>query len=343
MSFGGSSSQPQQQTTTYQLSPEQRELMNIALPGVRQFAATTPQRYQGTTVAGFDPAQQQAQAQALTAAGGAQQGIADTSAQALTGLLTGGRAPTAVSPMNLPANPFDAGFVNPATNPILQGAITAATRPITQQLTESILPNIRSEAQLAGQFGGSRQGIAEGLAAGRALDAIGATGANLAQQTYGTNVGAIQAARGQDIGAETSRYGTDVNAAAAADRLQAENISRALGLTPTISEAQLAPARTVGGVGDVRQAMAQALLGERVGNFNYDQLAPFLQSKEILALMAGLPGGTSISTATTPKPNPFLTALGGAATGAGLGSTFGPIGTGVGALGGGLLGLLGAR
>jgi len=50
-----SGSQPQTQTTTQELSPEQRQLMNLAMPGVTQFAASVPQRYQGTTIAGFDP------------------------------------------------------------------------------------------------------------------------------------------------------------------------------------------------------------------------------------------------------------------------------------------------
>ena len=43
----GGQPQQQSQTTTYQLSPEQRQLMDLAMPGVTQFAAKVPERYQG--------------------------------------------------------------------------------------------------------------------------------------------------------------------------------------------------------------------------------------------------------------------------------------------------------
>jgi hypothetical protein len=93
---------------------------------------------------------------------------------------------------------------------------------------------------------------------------------------------------------------------------------------------------TTSNVGDVRQGMSQALLNQDVSNFNYDQLAPFLQSKEIMSLLTGLPGGSTTSTASGPQKNPLTGALGGAAAGASLGSMFGPVGAGVGA-GGALL------
>ena len=64
-----SGSQPVSQTTTTELSPEQRQLMNLAMPGVTNYAATVPQRYQGSTVAGFDPSQTAGQEGALQSAG----------------------------------------------------------------------------------------------------------------------------------------------------------------------------------------------------------------------------------------------------------------------------------
>ena len=84
--------------------------------------------------------------------------------------------------------------------------------------------------------------------------------------------------------------------------------------------------------------MNQAMLGQDVNAFNFDQMAPFLQSKEIMSLLQGLPGGTTTSTANTPQANPWTQALGGAATGASLGTAIMPgIGTGVGAGAGALL------
>lgn len=282
--MSGGNDQPTQ-TTTQVLSPEQRELMGLALPGVREFAASTPQRYNNSTVAGFTPEQVQGQNMALGAVG-AQNDLAANAAKA--------------------NNFYTSGSVwDPAYNPNLQGAVDAAVRPITQQLTESQLPAIRGEAVTTGNFGGSRQGIAEGLASGRASQAIGDTASKLVQNQYQTNVDAQL---------------------------------KAMGLLPTVQGAQTQGAVTTSGVGDVRQAREQAVLNEDVNNFNYDQLAPFLQSKEIMSLLQGLPGGSTVSTGNTPKANPATSALGGAAAGASLGTALFPgVGTAVGAGAGALL------
>ena len=271
-------SQPQTQTTTQVLSPEQRQLMNLAMPGVTEFAAKVPERYQGSTIAGFDPSQVAGQEGALQSAGTQKE------------LATGG-AGTTLDWLN--PNALDI-----TKQPGLQGNIEAATRPITQALTEQALPAIRDSAERSGNFGSSRQGIAEGIASGRASQAIGDATSNLVAKGYQTNVDAQL---------------------------------KALGLLPSTINTQTTGDLTTSNVGDVRQAMSQAQLGEQVGNFNYDQLAPFLQSKEIMSLLSGLPGGSTQTVASGPQKNPLTSALGGAAAGAGLGSMFGPVGTAGGA------------
>lgn len=283
--MGGGSDKPEQKTE-YVLTPEQRELMGLAMPGVRSFAASVPQRYQGSQVAGFDPSQTAGQEQALSAAG-------------TVGQLGGAGANTSnywLSPQALDVN----------NNPAIGGAINAATRPVYEQLTRSVLPAVRSDAISSGNFGGSRQGIAEGLASQGASTAAGDISSKIASDAYGQNVKAQLAA---------------------------------LGLLPQTQQAQLAEATTTSGVGDVRQNMAQQLLNEQVGNFNYDQYAPFLQSKEIMSLLQGLPGGGTVSTGSTPEKNKAMGALGGAASGAALGTAIMPgWGTAIGAVGGGLYG-----
>lgn len=279
------------QTTQSVLSPEQRELMDLAMPGVRSFAATVPKRYQGSGVAGFDPAQQQGQEMALQAAG-AQGTVADNAANT--------------------SNYWTSGNVwDPANNPALKGAVDAAVRPVTEQYNETVMPAIRGGAMQAGQqFGGSRRGVAEGLAARDYTRNVGDTASKVVNDNYQTNVNAQL---------------------------------RALGLAPTTQAALTQPAVTTSGVGDVRQALQQALLSENVSNFNYDQLAPFLQSKELMSLLTGLPGGSTVSTGSVPSGNPLTGALGGAMSGASLGSAIMPgIGTGLGAAAGGLLGWLGS-
>jgi hypothetical protein len=273
------SGQPQQQTTTQVLSPEQRQLMNLAMPGVTQFAASVPQRYQGSTIAPFDPSQVAGQEGALTAAG----------TQTDLGQAGAGTSESWLSP----------GATDVSNSPIVQGNINAALTPLRQGLTETTLPAIRSSAEQTGNFGSSRQGIAEGLAAGRESQAEGSATANILNNAYNTNVDAQL---------------------------------KALGLLPSTQGAQTVGAATTSDVGDIRQNMAQALLGQDVSNFNYSQYAPFLQSQEIMSLLSGLPGGGTTSTSNVPASNPLLQGLGGAAAGASLGSAIMPgVGTAAGA------------
>lgn len=276
--------QPQTQSTTYTLSPEQRQLMDLAMPGVTQFAASVPKRYQGSSIAGFDPAQIAGQNEVLRAAG-------------LQSSLSGAGAGTT-------QNWLSPGALDVNNNPAIQGMLDRNARAVNTSLTESALPAIRDSAERSGNFGSSRQGVAEGVALGKASSALADANAKTLSDAYNTNV---------------------------------EAQLKTLGLLPQTIAGQTTGGLSTSAVGDTRQALEQARLGETVSNFNYDQLAPFLQSKEIMSLLTGLPGGTTTSTASGPQKNPITGALGGAMSGASLGSAFGPIGTGV---GGGLGALL---
>lgn len=282
--MGGTPSQPTQ-TTTQVLSPEQRELLNITMPTIKQYAAMVPQRYQGPTVAGFTPEQTAGQEAAL----GAVPSINTVGANAAN------------------ANNFytSGNIWDPAANPNLQGAIDAAVRPVYTNLTERALPAIRSGSIQSGNFGGSRQGIAEGAAIRDAGTIAGDISSKIAQDQYSTNVGAQQ---------------------------------RAIAMAPMVQGAQTAGAQVTSGVGDVRQAMDQARINSAQNAFNFDQYAPFLNARDILSIVQGLPGGSTVSTGNNPTPNRAMSTLGGAATGAALGSAIMPgIGTGIGAGAGALL------
>lgn len=270
--FGMNPAPPPTQTTTVQMSPEQRQLYDMAMPGINQWASRPLQMFPGTGVAGFDPAQVQGQNMALGAAG-PQAGLAANAANA--------------------TNFFTSGNIwDPSANPALGGAIDAATRPIMERFQEVQLPAIRGEAVGTGNFGSSRQGVAEGIASREASRAVGDVASRLVQDQYGTNVRAQLAA---------------------------------LGLLPTVQQGQLAPAITTSGVGDVRQALAQARLGEDVNRFNFDQMAPLLQSRELLSILQGIPGGTTTAVGSVPQePSDFQRLLGIGAMGASLIPRAGP-------------------
>jgi hypothetical protein len=183
----GSPDQPEQVTKPI-LSQQQQEVLNLAMPGLRSFAATVPQRYQGEQVAGFNPTQLTAQ-QMLTSGAAPAQGDLARSGHTVSDFYTGG-------------NIWD-----PNVNPNLRGAIDAAVRPITESYEQSVMPTIRTGAQGAGQFGGSRQGVAEGVASTGYLRNVGDTASKIAQNEYETNVNAQLRALGllpQTIEAQTA-------------------------------------------------------------------------------------------------------------------------------------------
>jgi hypothetical protein len=253
----GQTTNPKQETHT-EMSPEQRMLFETVFPTIKEYAATVPQRYQGSTVAGFTPEQIQGQEMALGAVGGINQLGANAAK----------------------ANDFytNGAIWDPASNPNLKGAIDASVRPVYDNLTERALPAIRGEGVTTGNFGSSRQGIAEGLASREAGRTAGDISSKIAQNEYETDLSAQQ---------------------------------RAIGMTPQVQAMQTAGARTQSGVGDIRQAMEQARINAAMQAFNFDQNAPFMNAKDILAILQGIPGAKTVSEANVPKPDPFMQILGG--------------------------------
>jgi hypothetical protein len=103
------------------------------------------------------------------------------------------------------------------------------------------------------------------------------------------------------------------------------------------------PAQRIGGIGDFYSGRAQDALGSQIELWNAQQARPWEQVARLNAIASGQGGlgGTSTSVKPYSGPSSAQRAIGGAASGAALGSMLGPWGTGVGALGGGLLGMFG--
>jgi hypothetical protein len=280
------------QTVQQELSPEQQKLLGMVTPIAEETLAKGVQLYPGSTIAGFDPLETQASQQAVQVANNALPAI-NADALSANNMLLSGRAGT-------------------LDNPALQGAIDAATRPIIDNLTQQILPNIRSGAVTAGGMGGSRQGIAEGLSSQGAMRAVGETSAGIANEAF------LRGLQGQ---------------------------VSALGLVPQTQQAMLAPTNILGAVGAQNRAMEQALLTEESQKFINEQLIQFELAKQVAGLAFGMPGGGTTATTLAPGssgPGALQGALGGAATGASLGAMFGPWGALIGGAGGALMGGLSA-
>jgi len=136
-------------------------------------------------------------------------------------------------------------------------------------------------------MGGSRQGIAEGLAIGKAAQAVG------------------------DIGAKTT---TDIALPGYLAGLEALN--KGVALSPSVASDLTLPARTISGVGDVQQSMDQAQLSDYYNRLLQTNLYPMTVGQQFAGIAGALPGAgaSTTATATPPKPNPLLQALGVAAS-----------------------------
>lgn len=286
--MGGSSTPPvtSSQSTTV-LSPEQNQLLQLALPGIRDFATQPPPApYPTGTTVPFSNASSVGQNMAINTANA--QGATNAAADSAL-------------------NRFFTDFWNPGSNPVLQSAQKAAVAPIYENLTQNTLPAIRSEALASGNYSNTGRQIGEGLASTGASRAAGETSAKLAQSTYDTNVNAVL---------------------------------KALGILPGVQQAAYTPSAMLQQTGATQEAKFQDIMNELAARDQYTKMAPFLQSQEILSLLQGVPGSTNVTVgtgATAARPALGMQALGGAASGAALGSSFMPgfgtaAGAGIGAL-----------
>jgi len=278
-------------TTTQKLGPEQKELLQLALPAFKDIVAEPPQQFPDSTVSPFTPLQEQGQQAAVDAAGAQVQPLTET-AIGSSNLLQGVGPPSGIAGANeliggaTGSQPFQDFLLSgaslfPESNPALAASAEAAIRPLERSLTQSILPNIRGGAVDAGQFGGSRQGIAEGLAAQGFLTAAGDTSANIFSQGFG-----------QALDASTRALGTTQGAAASGVSDLLEQGSRSLFAAPQLANLALSPAKILESVGFQQQQQDQALLTEEAQRFVTEQMIPFLVAQEVANIAFGIPGGT---------------------------------------------------
>jgi hypothetical protein len=122
-----------------------------------------------------------------------------------------------------------------------------------------------------------------------------------------------------------------------------QRAGQAAQLIPALDEARYAGAGHLMDIGNMQRSYDQALLDQQLKLWNAQQAQGWegLQRYAALAQGAGGLGGTQItSTPGATQPSTMQRILGGGLAGAGMGSMFGPVGAGVGALGGGLLGMM---
>jgi len=137
--------------------------------------------------------------------------------------------------------------------------------------------------------------------------------------------------------AKAGRYGSGANQQALATALAPLSYQAqqdALGQAP---QAALMDERLLTGVGEAREGMAQAELQDNINRFNFEQNQPMTNLQNYMGLVGG--GTVGSNTIQPVMRNSAASALGGALGGAQLAKNLG-FDSSMGAIGGGLLGLL---
>lgn len=117
---------------------------------------------------------------------------------------------------------------------------------------------------------------------------------------------------------------------------------QAAGMAPQMAMADYADIQALGGVGMQKQALDQAAINEQMARFQYEQDEPTRRIQDYMGLVGGGNYG-GVTRVDTGGGNPIMGTAGGALSGAMMGAPLGPVGMGVGAVGGGLMGYFGSQ
>ena len=230
------------------------------------------------------------------------------------------------------------------SNPYLQGAIDRAIDPVKDK--------IQSQFAMSGRYGsGANQDVlakslgdvASNISYGdyqrerqNQLNAQQQLG-NLAQQQFANQSGALSAL-GNLSQADIQRQLAGGSALSAMDTARMARQLEGAKLSPQFAELDYRDAQRLAQVGSARESDAMAQLQDNINRFNYEQN---IDDQKLRNYMALISGGTVGSNTIQPVfRNQGASALGGALGGAQLASLINPSYAGMGAIGGGLLGLI---
>lgn len=313
MSGGGSSTTTNKVELPKYVQPYAEDVMGLA----GNIANTPYEAYQGQLNAGFAPQQQQA--------------MAMTQARALNGNPT----------MNIAGQQASATLggdylyrdtgLNPMTgqNPYLQSAITNAGQSMADNYARGTGANTLAQFRNGGAFGGSAHQEMTAANNKAFADSLANMENSMRMQDY---------TQGQSL------YENYLNRNEQAFQGERGRQMQAMGYAPVQAANDYTDIQALAGVGDVLQGHAQQNLNTDYQQWLQAQQYPMEMMNVLSSGITGATGGGIAKQATGPNPNqsnPIAGALGGAATGAGIGSMIPGIGTAWGAGIGGLLGLLG--
>jgi hypothetical protein len=315
MSGGGSGGSQTQNQTQQVILPQW--LQDAAQSSLTNAQTLSQQPYQANPYSAVAP-QTADQTQAYKTIEGMQGQTAPaySQAQAAASGLLGQAKPITTAQVGQGA----ADLMNPYTSAVVDPSVAL----MRQQLAKT-KQGIDANAANVGAFGGSRQGVEEGTADAQQALQAGQLSGGLLQQGYGQALSASQAIAGQNqqAGEWATQMLPQIATAGAAQTAQEAGLLQQAGIA--------------------QQQQEQAGLNVNAGNFESQIQWPYEQQQVMEQALTSTPyGGTTQSTITGPKPtsNTAASVLGGAASGAAMGSMIMPgWGTAIGAVGGGLLGM----
>ncbi|QLG87644.1 hypothetical protein HQ393_04900 [Chitinibacter bivalviorum] len=288
------------------------------------------EQYSGQRVAGFTPTQTQYQ-NAVQARQGQ---------QVATNPYEGQQATVGTNQYMGQTTPVYSNRYLGQNNPYLQDQINYAQGDVTRNYSSTIKPGLDAAAVRAGAFGSSGWNQQQNDANRTLAESLGRVSSDMRMQDYGQQINMAEA----DANRRTNVAQTDLARNAS---LADSDISRRLGAwqTDAARNAGLADSRLgrqqqfdlqnlamLNDVGQQQQQLAQTAMNQSYQDW-YQQ---YMEPERRLGVLQGTVGTNYGNTSSSPNPNQSSRAanvFGGAMSGFGM---FGPIG----ALGGGLLGLL---
>lgn len=293
-----------QKTTVQQDIPDWIE--NFAKEGIgyaRDTAQDLAMPYQGNTVAGLDPLQQQA-----ISAAGSQIGRTDPAYQMAQ---QGASNVMGYNPQQVQAGNFLGQNVGAYMSPYIRNVEQQALGRLDDQ-RRMALNQIGDSAVASGAFGGSRHGVAEGVTNAEAAKAAGMMSADLRNQAYGQATNMINQDLARQMQAGMANQAAGLQGAGL-------NLQGAASLGDLAAAGQRSYLEGVQGAlsaGDRLQQQEQAYLTADQNLYNQMRQYPQEQLGIYQSALGMTPYPTSQTTTQPTQSNPWATAAG-VATGIG--------------------------
>lgn len=212
-------------------------------------------------------------------------------------------SPVTNSASNMLTNTENGAYLN--SNPYLDGMFNSAADGVVRNFSQAVAPGIGSQFENAGRYG---SGLYQNQMS-QARQDLGKTLGNMASNIYGNN---YQQERGR--------------------------MMQGLWSAPALANQSWTDLQHLGGVGDAQQQLQQSLINADMQRWNFNQNQPAAKLAQYMGMIQGNYGNSSL-TQVPIYHNRTTGALGGAATGATLGTEIYPgWGTAIGALLGGAAG-----